>query len=193
MATEINVTTISGDTLCTVSLSNDQCIEDLKAEVQAQSCIPVAQQKILKRAGWDLIPLQDDDRLDDCLEDSSEVVLVHFKPYDGKYKVAVKWNGDHTVEILGDHAKVTAGTTGFEAKIEWDGRNAKFEGRRYTTTEWSRKHTSGSHKAEDGLVEKYDVMFNTDEGSGGFTGTFQREYEGTLPMSGTFMDENAES
>uniref|UniRef100_A0A7S0AJX7 Ubiquitin-like domain-containing protein n=1 Tax=Pyrodinium bahamense TaxID=73915 RepID=A0A7S0AJX7_9DINO len=195
MAIELHIGTLAGS-LCNVSLPSTSSVLQLKAAVERAEGIPAREQKLFRRQGRDLDLLQNDVSLEDCdLADGAEVTLVRTQPYSGRYKAESMWNGAAQLEILGSHAKVFWGEKGFEADIHWDDANprkAKFEGRHYATTIWAKYHTQGEHKEEDGLLEKFSLVFNSETGRDGFTGIFWRQHEGPARIIGTLVNEEVE-
>lgn len=193
MPAEFKVCTMAGGDLCAVSLMPESNIVDLKGAIAQASGVPVHEQRLVKRAGWEIVPLQNQATLGECgLQDGGDVTLVRQQPFNGTYEVSIEWNGRRTLQILGTHAKLTDGETGFEAEIEWQGdRTAAFSGRRFVTTSWSLKETAGQHQASEGVREWFTVKFNGDEGANGFGGIFQRQYEGELSMTGEFLGNEA--
>mmetsp|Transcript_79196 Transcript_79196/g.240265 ORF Transcript_79196/g.240265 Transcript_79196/m.240265 type:complete len:231 (+) Transcript_79196:94-786(+) len=191
-ALRLKVFGMSGSELCEVSASAEDTILDLKAAIEVAAQVPAHEQRLMARQGWELSVLQNAAVLKDSgLGGGTELVMVRQQPFNGKYSVKIKWNGAVELQILGTHAKVMC-EKGFEAEVEWDAadpRRATFSGRRMVTTQWAQRHTRGMHQEGEGVLETFRVEFLGDEAAAGFTGSFQREFEGPLPMSGTFVEE----
>uniref|UniRef100_A0A7S2I906 Ubiquitin-like domain-containing protein n=1 Tax=Alexandrium andersonii TaxID=327968 RepID=A0A7S2I906_9DINO len=195
MALELKVNTLSGE-LCTVNVDGSTLVKDLKVAIAEKAGIPPSEQKLMCRAagGWDLNLLINTSTLTDAgVEAGSEVVLVRVQPYNGKYELHITWNGLSSLQMLGSHAKFCWGSgKGFEAEIQWDEANerkAYFKGRTMSTSEWARRHTKGQHSEEQGLEEQFWLEFRGDGAADGFTGTFRREFEGDLDLTGKFLGE----
>eukprot|EP00930_Biecheleria_cincta_P049655 TRINITY_DN34856_c0_g1_i1.p1 TRINITY_DN34856_c0_g1~~TRINITY_DN34856_c0_g1_i1.p1 ORF type:complete len:229 (+),score=35.56 TRINITY_DN34856_c0_g1_i1:104-688(+) len=194
MALDLDIVTIAGH-LCTVSLLPSETVLDLKAAIEAETKIPWSEQKLLLQANWEHTVLKNSQALSDCGLDAhdQDIMLVRSRPYNGKYKVDIKWNGSPTVEILGDLAKVSWGEHCIEAEIQWDPglpQKATFTGLKLATSEWARRHTRGGHKDSDGVTETFTMMFKGDAAADGFSGTFQRQFEGPLPMQGCYLGDD---
>lgn len=195
-AIELKIRNVAGG-LRSVSLPPASSVLELKAAVERAEGIPAHEQKLFMQGGRDSVLLQNSASLEECnLADGAEVALVRVQPYNGKYKTEGSiWYGKAQVEILGSHAKVLWGEQSFEADIRWncaDPRKAEFEGLHFVTTIWAKYHTRGEHKPEDGLLVKFSLVFNSETGQDGFSGTVWRQHEGPLYMNGTWVDEGAD-
>lgn len=132
--------------------------------------------------------------LHELLEEGVEevsVLLVRTGRYDGLYEVQIELNGPVRLTISAD----TVWHSENSFPIKWyatDHRKCEFTIQRAITTYWSTHHTEGKHTAEEGVKENFKLTFASDDPRDGFTGRFQRSYEGSLAIEGsTFLGEGA--
>eukprot|EP00929_Paragymnodinium_shiwhaense_P032824 TRINITY_DN18140_c0_g1_i2.p1 TRINITY_DN18140_c0_g1~~TRINITY_DN18140_c0_g1_i2.p1 ORF type:complete len:212 (-),score=19.32 TRINITY_DN18140_c0_g1_i2:410-1045(-) len=113
----------------------------------------------------------------------SEMFLVFCGAYDGKYCVTPKWNGDIEFEILGSTVRMMDNNNLWP--IQWDNADARrcsFETHKDGTSAWAQRHTDRMHQSSDGLTETFWLTFHSDGRENGFSGAFQRSYEGKLDL-----------
>ncbi|CAE8605167.1 unnamed protein product, partial [Polarella glacialis] len=166
--------------LCTVEASHDWTGLQLKEAIQASSEVEASTQRLVLGSGGEL---RDQDLIGSALGNAEEadLLLIRKGRYDGSYEAQPTWNGLCKFEIAGS----TVYRGELSAPVLWDEANprkCKFTHHVNGTAEWATRHTNGTHTAEQGLDETFELEFLADTPQAGFRGQFQRSYEGKLDL-----------
>lgn len=180
----IHVSSVGG-ALCELHIDRNTSGGDVKAAIENETQIEASKQRLVVGSK----ELRDAELLSELLPEgstdtpvvSADMLLIRKGKYDGRYKAKPKWNEPCEFVIFG--TTVEMGDAYFA--IDWDHDDDKkcaFTRTLKGTCHWAQVHTEGKHKEEDGLEEVFHLTFRSDKHDDGFTGTFQRSYEGPLPL-----------